>query len=69
MSLSLEDDVGEVAGDVWNFLEKKGESSLSAVNDAVDEPRSRVNMAIGWLAREGKLEFNDEGRGVSISLS
>lgn len=62
----LENNIGEIAGEVWNFLEEKGESSLTAVNDAVDEPRSRVNMAIGWLAREDKLDFVQEGRGVAV---
>lgn len=64
----VEESIGEIAGDVWDFLESEGESSLSAVNKSVSEPRSRVNMAIGWLAREGKLEFNSEGRGISVDL-
>lgn len=64
----MKDGIGELAGEVWDFLEESGESSLTQVNDAVDAPRSRVNMAIGWLAREDKLEFNNEGRGVSVSL-
>ncbi|MFB6241291.1 MAG: winged helix-turn-helix domain-containing protein [Candidatus Nanosalina sp.] len=64
----MEDTVGEIAGYIWNHLENEGECSLTAINEAVDEPRSRVNMAIGWLTREGKLEFNNEGRGVSVKL-
>lgn len=64
----MNDKVGEVAGEVWDFLQEEGKSSLSAVNKAVSEPRSRVNMGIGWLAREGKLEFDDEGRGISVEL-
>ena len=64
----MNDDVGEVAGEVWDFLNEEGKSSLSAVNKAISEPRSRVNMGIGWLAREDKLEFDAEGRGVSVEL-
>lgn len=64
----MEDKIGELAGYVWRFLEDEGESSFSAVADAVDAPRSKVSMAIGWLAREDKLEFRDEGRGNKISL-
>lgn len=67
--LYLEDKIGEVAGKVWKFLEKEGKSSITGVNDAVAEPRSRVNMALGWLAREGKVNFQSEGRGVSVELS
>lgn len=64
----MDNKIGDVAGDIWDFLEENGENSLSAVNNAIDAPRSHVNMAIGWLAREDKLVFNEEGRGSSISL-
>ena len=64
----MEERVGELAGYVWRFLEDEGESSISSVGEAVDAPRSKVNMAIGWLAREGKLEFVDNGRGTSVRL-
>lgn len=64
----MNDRIGEIAGEVYDVLEDKGKSSLSALSDAVDAPRSRVNMAIGWLAREDNLEFDDEGRGTHLEL-
>jgi hypothetical protein len=64
----LNDRIGEIAGEVYNVLEEEGKSSLSAVSDSVSAPRSRVNMAIGWLAREDNLEFDDEGRGTHVEL-
>jgi hypothetical protein len=35
----------------------------------VKAPRSMVSMAVGWLAREGKIEVKDEKRTVRISLN
>lgn len=64
----MQQKIGELAGYVWRFLEDEGKASVSSVCDAVDAPRSKVNMAIGWLAREDKLEFVDEGRGTSVRL-
>ena len=64
----MEDTIGELAGHVWDFLEEEEEASVSAVSRAVDAPQTKVNMAIGWLARENKLEFVTEGRGTSIQL-
>jgi hypothetical protein len=64
----MDDRIGEIAGKVWDFLSDSGESSLTSINDAVDAPRSQVCMALGWLAREGNLNFNEEGRGTSFSL-
>ena len=67
--LFLEDRIGEVAGYVWRYLEDEGECSVSSISSSLDFPRSKVNMAIGWLAREDKLEFLDEGRGTYVGLS
>jgi Winged helix-turn-helix domain (DUF2582) len=60
--------IGETAGLVWNFLRSNGESSLSALEKGVKAPRSTVSMAVGWLAREGKIEVKDEKRTVRIFL-
>jgi hypothetical protein len=64
----MDERIGELAGDVWNFLEEESEASVSSIGKAVDAPRAKVNMAIGWLAREDKLEFVDNGRGNSVYL-
>jgi hypothetical protein len=60
--------IGETAGLVWNFLQSKGESSLSALEKGVEAPKPMVSMAVGWLAREGKIRVKDEKRAVRISL-
>jgi len=64
----MEDKIGELAGHVWKFLDEEGSCSFSAITKAVDGPRSKVSMAVGWLAREDKLEFTQEGRGTKIGL-
>ncbi len=64
----MQERIGDVAGEVWRFLEKNGESSLSAIGDSLDAPRSKVHMAVGWLAREDKLSFRENGRGTLYSL-
>ena len=60
--------IGETAGLVWKFLQSNGDSSLSALEKGVEAPRSMVSMAVGWLAREGKIEVKDEKRAVRIVL-
>lgn len=61
--------IGEVAGKIWDFLEDNGETSISGVTKAVDEPGTKVYMAMGWLAREDKLEFIDKKRGNAVKLN
>jgi hypothetical protein len=61
--------VGETAGKVWQYLKQYGRSSVTAVESGVDSPRALVDMGLGWLAREGKLELAQEGRGVIVWLA
>jgi Winged helix-turn-helix domain (DUF2582) len=60
--------IGQTAGLVWSYLRSHGECSLSALEKGVEAPKAMVSMAVGWLAREGKLEIRDEKRAVRVSL-
>jgi len=60
--------IGETAGLVWSFLRSNGDTSLSALEKGIEAPKAVVSMAVGWLAREGKIELKDEKRAVRISL-
>lgn len=64
----MKDRIGEVAGYVWHYLEDHGETSVTSIVNDVDVPNTKVYMAIGWLTQEGKIEFNDSGRGSSVRL-
>jgi Winged helix-turn-helix domain (DUF2582) len=63
------DAIGATAGSVWHFLRQHGQTALPAVKAAVGVPDSMLHMAIGWLAREGKLEIRRRGRRVELSLT
>jgi hypothetical protein len=60
--------VGATAGEIWAYLEKKGRSSVSAVEKAASAPKREVQMAIGWLAREDKIELAEEKRTLYVWL-
>jgi hypothetical protein len=51
--------IGETAGTVWHLLNDKGPLSLTKLTKDVDAPRDVVLQAVGWLAREGKIEVDD----------
>ena len=61
--------IGEVAGCVWQELAKVETTSISKLTKSVDAPRDVVLQAIGWLARENKIEIFEKSRGRFISLS
>src|SRR5690242_4865553 len=59
-------EIGHVAGDVWGILVRDGSLTVSAIKKAVPAPADLVLAAIGWLAREDKLEFSAQGRSVRV---
>jgi len=63
------DDIGTTAGRIWGYLVKHGKVSLSALERGVDVPHDLSCMAIGWLAREGKVEIKREKRSIHIWLT
>lgn len=62
------DQIGCAAGEVWAVLHGKGWQTLAAVKKGVAQPTDVTLMAIGWLAREGKLDFTTSGRSVKLTL-
>lgn len=62
------EEVGHTAGLVWQMLHERGGLTPAELKKAVDAPGDLVLMAVGWLAREGKLDFESSGRTVKILL-
>jgi hypothetical protein len=67
--MATQDAIGATAGMVWRYLEANGRSSISAIEKGVDAPRALVCMALGWLAREGKLVLIEEERSTQVRLN
>jgi hypothetical protein len=61
--------IGAAAGRVWQFLRANGRSSLPAIKSGIGVPDSMGYLALGWLAREGKLHIHREGRTPEFSLT
>jgi hypothetical protein len=51
------DQIGEAAGAVWEALAKQGPLTFAALMEEINVPQSIFFMAIGWLSREQKLQF------------
>jgi hypothetical protein len=61
--------IGHAAGRVWHKLNEEGPISLAKLSKAFDDvPRDTVMQAIGWLAREDKLQIEETKRGRTVSL-
>jgi Winged helix-turn-helix domain (DUF2582) len=61
-------EIGATAGKVWHLLDEKGSLTIAKLVKEIDSPRDVVMQALGWLAREEKLEIEEDGRTRTVSL-
>lgn len=62
------DVIGDAAGKIWKYLDSNGEASVSKVAKETGLNKTDVQRAIGWLAKEDKLNFEINGRTETLSL-
>ncbi len=55
-------EVGDTAGKVWHILDQKGSLTIAKLVKEIDAPRNVIMQALGWLAREDKIEIEEDGR-------
>jgi Winged helix-turn-helix domain (DUF2582) len=60
--------IGISAGLVWDAL-AGGELNVKAVKKVTKLAEKDLNLALGWLAREGKVVFNEVEGEVFVSLA
>lgn len=58
---------GENAGLVWNTL-ANGKQEIKALKKATKLNDKEVYAALGWLAREGKVEITEQEKDVFVCL-
>ncbi len=60
--------IGLSAGQIWEYLSNKGESSLSQMKKDLDLKGNFAELGLGWLAREGKVEISKKGTSTKVKL-
>ena len=61
--------IGWAAGAIWHKLDEEGPQSYAKLVKELDLPRDTVMQALGWLAREEKIQVDESGRGRVVSLT
>jgi DNA-binding MarR family transcriptional regulator len=49
--------IGGDAGQIWSYLYENGSASPTQLVRALKTTAANVHRAIGWLAREGKVDI------------
>ena len=65
----MKEKIGDDAGIIWQVLDAQGIKSVKELKKATKLNEKEIYAAIGWLAREEKLVFHEEGSDLSISLA
>ena len=60
--------IGETAGAVYQYMEKNGTATLAKLKSGLKANDFELSAAIGWLAREDKIDVVKSGRSIQISL-
>ena len=61
--------IGENAGIIWKILSEQAEVPLSELKKKTKLNDRDLFLALGWLAREGKVGFDQKDQRVSVILT
>ena len=64
----MKDKIIGSAGKIWNLLGDKGLVAVSQLPDLLDEKGEVTYQALGWLAREDKIEYVRKGLRMCVQL-
>jgi hypothetical protein len=66
--MDFKQQVGETAGEVWHLLNQNGPQTLAQLKKKLNGGADLLNFAVGWLAREEKVDIVRESRTYRIHL-
>ena len=64
----MKEKIIETAGKAWRTLGERGESNASELARILNEREDIINQAIGWLAREDKINYCAKRDKTFVSL-
>ena len=61
-------EIGIVAGEIWHYLDERGEVLFSEVTKGIGRPQEVALMSLGWLGREGHVIVRQDGGDFRVAL-
>lgn len=66
--MEVTENVGNTAGKVWHQLEDNGPQTLTQLKKNLNGEGDVLQFAIGWLARENKVQIVPEKKTFRVAL-
>lgn len=64
----MKEEIGMLAGAIWQTLDAKGEMPLAKLKKEVKGKTFLFDCAIGWLAREDKIVITEDKKSFRVHL-
>ena len=66
--MEINEKVGEAAGKVWHALSSEGPQTVAQLKKQLNGSSEVVTFALGWLAREDKIEITQDKKTFKVKL-
>jgi hypothetical protein len=66
--IEIKDQLGLTAGQVWHILNDSGPQTLAQLKKKVNGSGDLVGFALGWLAREDKIDLSQDKKNIKVAL-
>ncbi len=66
--MDIQNQVGETAGKVWQALSEGGPQTVTQLQRKLNGSSELLNFALGWLAREDKIEIIQDKKSLRVQL-
>jgi hypothetical protein len=60
--------IGETAGKIWHLLNDQGPQTFPQIKKKLDGSGELLSFALGWLAREDKVDLTQEKKVYRVTL-
>jgi hypothetical protein len=66
--MAIKSEMGETAGEVYKLLESQGPLTLTQLKKKLNARGEMTSYALGWLAREDKIDFVVDKKATYVQL-
>ncbi len=66
--VEIKGQVGETAGRIWQTLNDGGPQTVAQLKKKLNGSGDLVLFALGWLAREDKVDISQEKKNIKVTL-
>jgi len=68
LKLEIKEQVGVTAGKVWQVLSDFGPQTVAQLKKRLNGSGELVGFALGWLAREDKIDISQDKKVLKVAL-